>query len=158
MDPGTGRTGATPSRLRGLVEPVNGFARAFGRTAVGMTLDLASGAARAGEAALDSAGRRRRTPGVLRVQVLLLRDESGRPLCSPQDVQPALRASDEILQHHAGTRVRVVGIRTIGELPPPAALDPRAKASLRPFRSARLRIADPSGTRIADCEAGVAAT
>ncbi len=113
-----------------LTGPVTGLARAFGRTAAGMTLDLASGAARLGEAAVDAAGGRHRPPAVLRVQVLILRDETGNPLLAPESVAPALLRADDILSAHAGVRVRVVGVRTVAELPPRAALDPRANRGL----------------------------
>lgn len=114
----------------GPLQPVTGTARAFGRTAAGLTFDLASSVSRAGEAAVDAVNGRRRTPGVLRVQVLILRDESGRQLCSPAAVQPALRAADHLLQEQAGIRVRVVGVHVAAEIPPPAALDPRANRGL----------------------------
>jgi hypothetical protein len=111
-------------------QPVTGFARAMGQTAAAMTLDLASGVARLGEAAVDATNGRHRTPGVLRVQVLILRDENGRPLCPTEAVRPALTRADQILRRESGVRVRVVGIRTIDEIPPPAALDPRANRGL----------------------------
>ena len=117
-------------RRGGPLQPVAGAARAFGRTAAGMTFDLASGVSRAGEAVADSVSGRRRTPDVLRVQVLILRDESGRELCSPTAVDPALAAADDILRRHAGIRIRVVGVRVVPEIPPPAALDPRADRGL----------------------------
>ncbi|MET3806121.1 hypothetical protein ABIB25_003130 [Nakamurella sp. UYEF19] len=123
---------ASPRRPTGsgLLGPVTGFARAFGRTAAGMTLDLASGAARLGEATVDTLVGRHRAPGVLRVQVLILRDESGTPLCSADAVRPSLENAGRILQQHAGLRVRVVGVRTVSEIPPPEALDPRANRGL----------------------------
>lgn len=117
-------------RPGGPLQPVAGAARAFGRTAAGMTFDLASGVSRAGEAALDSVSGRRRTPDVLRVQVRILRDETGQPLCAPAAVEPALRLADATLQLHAGIRVRVVDIRVVPDIPPPAALDPRANRGL----------------------------
>lgn len=117
-------------RRGGPLQPVVGAARAFGRTAAGMTFDLASGVTRVGEAAADSLGGRRRGPDVLRVQVLILRDEAGRELCSAAAVEPALKAADVTLQLHAGIRIRVVGVRVIPEIPPAAALDPRANRGL----------------------------
>ena len=111
-------------------EPVAGVVRTLGKTAVGMTLDLASGATRIGEAASDAFGGRARRPGVLRVQVLILRDEQGRPLCAPDAVAPALRTADRILSEYAGIRVRVVDCRVLDDIPPPAALDPRANRGL----------------------------
>lgn len=114
----------------GLLQPIAGAARAFGRTAAGMTFDVASGFSRVGEAAVDSVSGRRRTPDVLRVQVLILRDETGRALCPPVSVEPALRRADVTLQLHAGIRIRVVGVRVVPDIPPPAALDPRANRGL----------------------------
>jgi hypothetical protein len=95
-----------------------------------MTVDLASGVSRLGEAAADSVTGRRRSPDVLRVQVLILRDEEGRPLCSSTAVQPALRRANLILQQHADVRVRVLAVRTVAETAPREALDPRANRGL----------------------------
>lgn len=64
------------------------------------------------------------------MQVLILRDEAGTALCSAEAVQPSLDAADRVLQQQAGVRVRVVGVRTIAEIPPPEALDPRANRGL----------------------------
>lgn len=110
--------------------PLTGTGRAFGKTAVGMTVDLASAAARLGETAFDSVSGRVRDLGVLRVQMLILTDEAGRPLTTAERVRPALAKADEVLRAQAGIRVRVIGIRTIGEVPPAAALDPRANRGL----------------------------
>ena len=111
-------------------DPISGFGRTFARTAAGMTMDLASAAARVGEAAVDTVSGRDRGVGVLRVQVLILSDEAGRPLSTPESVAPALAAADRILRDETGVRVRVTGVRTISEVPPPAALDPRANRGL----------------------------
>jgi hypothetical protein len=117
-------------RSGGLLQPLAGAARAFGRTAAGMTFDLASGVTRVGEAAVDAVNGRGRTPEVLRVQVLILRDETGRELCAPAAVQPALQAADAVFRTHAGIRVRVVDVRVVPEIPAAAALDPRANRGL----------------------------
>lgn len=113
-----------------ILTPLVGLGRTFGRTAAAMTLDLASGAARLGEAAVDTATGRRRSLGVLRVQVLVLRDESGTPLADAMEVQPALDEADRVLRLHAGVRIRVLGVRVADAIPPPAALDPRANRAL----------------------------
>jgi hypothetical protein len=110
--------------------PLAGVARTLTRTTVGMALDVASGMARLGEATVDSVAGRARAPGVLRVQVLILSDEKGRPLSTPEAIRPALQNADRVLQQEAGVRVRVVGLRTIAEIPPPAAIDPRANKAL----------------------------
>jgi hypothetical protein len=110
--------------------PLTGTGRAFGKTAAGMTADLASAAVRLGETALDSVRGHTRDPDVLRVQVLILTDETGRPLTTAERVQPALATADRVFRAQAGMRVRVVGIRTISEIPPSAALDPRANRGL----------------------------
>lgn len=114
----------------GPLQPIAGAARAFGRTAAGMTVDVASGVTRAGEAAVDAAAGRQRSSDVLRVQVLILRNETGRELCATAAVEPALAAADAILQQYAGIRVRVVSSRVVQEIPPPPALDPRANRGL----------------------------
>lgn len=111
-------------------EPIVGLGRAMGRTAAAMGLDLASGAARLGEAAVDNVRGQQRSHGVLRLQLLILRDEQGRPLCSENAVGPALATADRILRTQAGVRARVVAVRTIDEIPPAAALDPRANRGL----------------------------
>lgn len=110
--------------------PLTGAGRALGKTAASMTIDLASAAAHIGEAAFDSASGRPRSEGVLRVQVLILSDETGRPLSTPERVHPALATADRVLREHAGVRVRVTDVRTISEIPPGAALDPRANRGL----------------------------
>lgn len=110
--------------------PLVGTGRALGKTAAGMTVDLASAAARLGEAAFDSASGQARNLAVLRVQVLILSDQNGRPLTTPDRVQPALATADRVLRAEAGVRVRIVGIRTLTEPPPAAALDPRANRGL----------------------------
>ncbi|SDP35573.1 hypothetical protein SAMN04515671_3857 [Nakamurella panacisegetis] len=111
-------------------DPIAGFGRTFARTAAGMTMDLASAAARAGEVAVDTVTGRDRGVGVLRVQVLILTDEAGTALSTPEQITPALTAADRILRAGTGVRVRVTGIRTIAEVPPAAALDPRANRGL----------------------------
>ncbi len=116
--------------MSNFLEPVAGFGRTMSRTAAAMALDLASGAVRLGEAATDTVNGRRRAPGVLRVQVVILRDEHGEPLCTPAAVEPALRTADHVLRTQAGARVRVVDVRTVDEIPPAAALDPRANREL----------------------------
>lgn len=113
-----------------LTAPITGFGRTFARTAAGMTMDLASAAARVGEAAVDTVSGRDRGAGVLRVQVLILSDETGIPLSRPEQVRPALDAADRILRTETGVRIRVTGVRAIAEIPPPAALDPRANRGL----------------------------
>lgn len=113
-----------------LLRPLTGLGRTLGRTTLGLTLDLASGFARAGEAAADAIGGRDRSPAVLRVRVLILRDEQGVPLATPAAVQPALTTADRILRQQAGVRVRVASIRTVAEIPPDAALNPRANKAL----------------------------
>jgi len=126
----TGDPASRPPSLRRLTSPLVGVGRTLGRTTVGFGLDLASGVARLGEAGMDVLGARQRSAGVLRVQILILRDEHGEPLTTPASVQPALATADRILRQQAGVRVRVVQVRTIAEVPPPAALDPRANKAL----------------------------
>jgi len=113
-----------------MLRPLTGLGRTLGRTTLGLTLDLASGLARAGEAAADSLAGRDRSPAVLRVRVLILRDGKGVPLTTPEAVQPALNTADRILRQEVGVRVRVASIRTVVEIPPDAALNPRANKAL----------------------------
>jgi hypothetical protein len=111
-------------------EPLIGLGRTMGRTAAALTLDAASGAVRLGEVAVDTMTGQHREPGVLRVQVLVLRDENGVPLCTEDAVEPSLRVAAHILREHAWVRVRVVDVRTVPEPAPAVALDPRANRGL----------------------------
>ncbi len=114
--------------------PLGGLARVLGRTVAGISVDLAGAGVRLGELAVDVASGSARNgsdePAVLRVQVLILCDEAGRPLTTPERVEPSLRAADRILREQAGIRVRVTDVRTITEIAPREALDPRADRAL----------------------------
>jgi len=113
-----------------LTQPLLGIGRTLSRTALGVTLDLASATARLSEAAVDVITGRERSRAVLRVQVLILRDEHGLPLATEQALRPALARADQVLASQAGVRVRVSNIRTLEGIPPAAALDPRANRGL----------------------------
>lgn len=107
-----------------------GAARAFGATARGLALDLAAGAAAAGENARSAAPGTPRGPATLRVRVLILADEQGQPLTTPERLSGSLDLADRVFRAHAGIRVRCQGIDTVVTPAPTTALDPRANQLL----------------------------
>lgn len=116
--------------VKTLTTAAGGAVRALGTTARAAVGDVVSGVTRAGEAVADKAKGRTRSEPVLRIRVLILSDERGVPLCTPEDVEPALRLADEVLSRGAGIRVRSLGIRTVTDPAPTAALDPGANRKL----------------------------
>lgn len=104
-----------------------GAGRVFGSTARSMVLDAAAGIGAAVAGALRGAAP---MPATVRVQVLILSDEQGRPLARPQDVTPALTAASDIFGVGAGIRVRTVGVDVISEPAPTRTLDPRRNRGL----------------------------
>ena len=101
----------------------------FSTTLGNATLDLVSGGAHAVEVLGSRVSGRARSDSVLRVEVVILSGPDG-PLCREDATAPALERADEILRAHAGIRVRVTGVRTVSELAPDVALDPRADRAL----------------------------
>jgi len=106
----------------------------LGRTATravgGLALDAANGVLTAADGVRAAVTGRQVGPGTLRVHVVVLSDESGRPLCPPAAVEPSLRAAHDVLQAQAGIRLRVARLQVITEPAPPRALDPRANRRL----------------------------
>lgn len=106
----------------------------LGRTATravgGLALDAANGVLTAGETVRAAATGQRIGPATLRVHVIVLSDEHGRPLCTPEAVQPSLRTADEVLREQADIRIRVARVQVITEPAPARALDPRANRKL----------------------------
>ena len=113
-----------------MFKPLTGALRAFTTTGAAVAADLASAATYAVETVGDAVTGRRSGGAVLRVRVLILSDESGRPLCSPDDVLGSVRAAQRIFDAGAGTRVRLTEVTTITEPAPTPALDPRANRGL----------------------------
>ncbi|GGL93174.1 hypothetical protein [Nakamurella endophytica] len=105
-------------------------ARTLARTVAGVTLDVGNGAARVGEAVRDSVTGRTPAPGTLRVEVVILSDEHGVALCTPDAVRPSLELADRVFAEQAGIRVRTTGIRVVDVPAPREALDPRADRAL----------------------------
>ncbi len=141
-------TVSEPERLSGPLGAVTGArwgaaaagtARVFGATARGLALDLVSATARAGEMATDALSRRG-APGdaprpalgssTLRVEVLILSDEYGMPVTTPDRLETSLALADRTFTERAGLRVRCAGIRTIAQPAPTSALDPHADRGL----------------------------
>ncbi len=106
----------------------------LGRTATraggGLALDAANGVLTAADTVRAAVTGHEVGPATLRVHVVILSDEHGRPLCPPEAVQPSLRTADEVLREQAHLRVRVARIQVIDEPAPPRALDPRANKKL----------------------------
>ena len=106
----------------------------LGRTATravgGLALDAANGVLTAADTVRAAITGRDIGPATLRVHVVILSDEQGRPLCAPADVQPSLWTADQVLREHADIRVRVPRVQVIDEPAPARALDPRANKRL----------------------------
>ena len=62
--------------------------------------------------------------------VVILSDETGRPLLQPAALQPPSTWQERCSRAESGIRVRVTGIQVIDEPAPPRALDPRANKRL----------------------------
>jgi len=107
-----------------------GLVRTATRAVGGLTLDLSSGAARAVEAAQAAISGDTIGPATLKVAVIILSDEAGRPLLPPTALDPALDLAGEVLSAESGIRVRITGVQVIDEPAPPRALDPRANRKL----------------------------
>ncbi len=112
------------------VSLIAGLTRTASRALGGLTLDLSSGLARAGEAARAAIAGETIGPATLRVSVLILSDEVGRPLTTPEAMTPALDLAGAVLTAESGIRVRLTGIQVIDEPAPARALDPRANRRL----------------------------
>ncbi len=107
-----------------------GAARALGATARGLALDLAAGVATAAEVARPSSVGTSRGLSTVRVRVLILSDERGSPLTTPDRLTGSLDLADRVFRAQAGIRVRCERIDTVTGPAPTAALDPRANRLL----------------------------
>ncbi len=107
-----------------------GLTRTAGRAFGGLALDASSGIARAGEAARAALTGGTIGPATLRLHVVILSDEQGRPLTTEQALRPSLQLANGVLTAQAGIRVRVAAIQVISEPAPARALDPRANKLL----------------------------
>lgn len=112
-----------------LATVLGGAVRELATTARSAVTDVASGAAHIGELTVDRLGHRQPGTAVLRVAVVILSDSNG-PLCSEQQVLPALDTAGAIFAAQAGIRLRTVAVRTVAEAAPAGALDPRANQKL----------------------------
>lgn len=93
-------------------------------------MDISSGVARAGEAARAAVTGTTIGPATLRMEVVILSDEAGRPLTTPEKMRPAIQLAGDVLTAESGIRVRLTGIGVIDEPAPARALDPRANRRL----------------------------
>ncbi len=107
-----------------------GLTRTASRAVGGLALDVSSGLARAGEAAKAAITGETVGPGTLRVHVVILSDETGRPLTTPEALTPSVDLAGKVLTAESGIRVRLTGIQLIDEPAPARALDPRANRRL----------------------------
>ncbi len=132
------------------------IARYLTHTTGSMLADAATVAARAGELLGDAVTGRTASPATLRVSCLILSDERGEPLLTPDQLTPALERADAIWQAGAGIRIRHLSTRVVGEPAPTAALDPRANKLLlldevigrNEFYHRGLRLNPDSGTAL----------
>ncbi|MEJ7650684.1 MAG: matrixin family metalloprotease [Nakamurella sp.] len=106
-----------------------GAARNLAATSRAAVTDLVAAGFALGESLGDAVLGRDREESVLRVGVLILSDTNG-PLCTPDDLAPALDAADRIFRTDAGIRVRVTGVQVVTEPAPERALDPGANQRL----------------------------
>jgi len=107
-----------------------GLGRTASRAIGGLVLDASSGVARVAEAARAAVSGQRMGPATLRVGVVILSDETGRALTTPEAVTPSLDLAGGVLSAESGIRVRLTGIQVITEPAPARALDPRANRLL----------------------------
>lgn len=107
-----------------------GALRVMGHAARGMAYDAANAVAHTAQTAVRAASDEPTGLATLRMHLVILSDEKGRPLVQPVALGPALRRADEVFQAGARIRVRCTRIRTVKEPAPKAALDPRANRAL----------------------------
>jgi hypothetical protein len=112
------------------VNVLAGLTRTASRAVGGLALDVSSGLARAGEAAKAALTGETIGPATLRVHVVILSDEAGRPLTTAAAMTPSLDLAGNVLAAESGIRVRLTGIQVIDEPAPARALDPRANRRL----------------------------
>jgi hypothetical protein len=145
-DPSDADAGSLPAvdAAAGAMAAMTGAVRVFAHTARGLALDLVSATARSGEAAADLLSRRLARPhdaprdirgaarglATVRVNVLILSDERGQPLTTPDRLAPSLALADRVFSGHAGIRIRRAAVRTVTDPAPTAALDPHADRGL----------------------------
>ena len=109
---------------------LRGVTRAMTRAVGAATLDVSSGVARAGEAAHAAVTGQRIGPATLRVRVVILSDERGRPLTTEDRLTSSIERADGVLSAGAGIRLRLVGVQVEPEPAPPQALAPHANRRL----------------------------
>ena len=96
------------------------------------TLDLSQRGRQGGRGRPRRGHRARRIgPATLRVHVVILSDEHGRPLTAAgRGCAARIDRADAVLTGSAGIRVRLTGVQVNAEPAPPHALDPRANRRL----------------------------
>ena len=113
-----------------LADALKGVTRAMTRAVGAATLDVSSGVAAAGEAAHAAVTGQRIGPATLRVRVVILSDELGRPLTTEDRLSSSMDRADGVLTAGAGIRVRLTGVHVEPEPAPPNALAPHANRRL----------------------------
>ena len=116
--------------VRGPTTVLANLGRTAARAAGGLALDASNGVLTAASTVRAAMAGEQIGPATLRVHVVILSDEAGRPLCRPADVLPSVRRADEVLRAGAGIRVRPERLQVITEPAPPRALNPRAERLL----------------------------
>jgi hypothetical protein len=114
----------------GALHGLFGAARYVGRTAGSIAADVASAAARAGDVVTGAVRGTTKTPGTVRLTVLILRDEKGVPLGEPEQIDASIARADAIFAADAGLRIRHVATHVVDGPAPTASLDPRANKLL----------------------------
>ncbi len=109
---------------------LTGIGRATGRAVVGLTLDVSSGLARAGEGARAALRGQDVGLATLRIRMVILSDEDGHPLTTADAVQPSVDLANDVLTAEAGLRVRLEDLTVVAAPAPAAALNPRANRLL----------------------------
>ena len=100
------------------MSPLAGLARVASRAVGGLALDVSSGVARAAEAARAAATGTSIGPASLRVSVVILSDERGLPMTTPEAMAPSIELATSVLTAEAGIRVRVTDMQVIASSEP----------------------------------------
>lgn len=106
-----------------------GFTKTLLQAGTHLALDVANGAVRAAEGVGAKLTGTPVGPATMRLSVLILSDEQGVPLLTPEQLEPAIAFAATVLEK-SGIRLNHVGTQLVTEPAPTGALDPRANKSL----------------------------
>lgn len=116
--------------MKGPAGVVTNLGRTAARALGGLALDASNGVLTAASTVRAAVAGQDVGPATLRVHVVILSDEAGRPLCRPDQVMPSIRRADQVLREGAHIRLRLARMQVIDEPAPPRALNPRAERLL----------------------------